>query len=324
MTICPPPTEDEIEVLKRCLAYNSETLQTTFEHVKGPSSDVQLFQRQASDSELIWGKAIGEVYESAEMVLAWAWRNCSNDRVARHRSQYGNLLRRTDATDQSRRQHYQAEYKVPAIGFNNRRAEIDQTWFKLEGGLNGNDAYAMTTETNPKSAYMDPEELGFTKSSILASTKALYTFERIAPLTTRVSMIQQGDLNGTCPVWVKNYAITKGLSMVSELQQKFNTDANRKRSNETNKKKTTERTTRATRTTAFRAEFSGAAVIHEDETVEHDLYGELLYLRLENEKEKTKSKKAADELAQLRAAILHKQSESLSAADAGWNYAGGS
>ena len=200
-------------------------------------------------------------------------------------------------SDSSRTQHFRVEYSIPAPGFHNRRAELTQTWFKLEGGLNGNEAYAITLESH-KSPHQDHESLGFTKSSVQASTRGIYIFERLAPRSTRFTMLQQGDLGGHAPIWVKNLVASHFLSMVVELQKRF------KRSGGDNSSE--HRSIKEGRKEGMKEE------MHVEGS---DMYAELLFLRRSIEEERDRAAKAEEELSALQHVFSHRDPEKKKAED---------
>ena len=221
----PTPTEDEIALLKRSLAYrNIEGKQ--YKRIRGSLEKyptVSMFARpdtEAGDG-LLWGKVYGDVDDTAELVLGWFWRWCSYARVKRHREREGgNLLRVTDASDKSRTQVVKIEYKM-ARGIQNRRSTLINSWFRVESEnpvLGIGFYYVLAFDAVPDSS-TDSEE--FSASSVRATSFGMLSFETVAPRITKVTLVQKADLGGGIPKWLTNSLVDSALNTVVTAQELF-------------------------------------------------------------------------------------------------------
>ena len=220
MPATPSPTDDEMLLLAKSLAFNDSDL--SFFRIKGSLREyptVQMFSRKESSESTGWGKCYGDIDEKLETVFAWVWSWCSYERTEVHRTKHSDLVRRTNASDARRSQVVKTEYTI-APGIANRRSVIKLSWFKLES-IEGGDAIVFESVTAARSAADEEISDEFTKSSVLATANGLFVFERVAPRITRMTLVQQAELGGAIPKFVMNSLIASSLSTVIEIQNKF-------------------------------------------------------------------------------------------------------
>lgn len=117
----PPATKAETKLLTdsmACLMDGSD-----FKRVVGSLKahpTVHMFLRgDRTDGVGVWSKCYGFVDESPALVLAWNWHLCSYERRKAHNKANGQLALKTNATDSSRTQVSESEYRV-APGIANR------------------------------------------------------------------------------------------------------------------------------------------------------------------------------------------------------------
>ena len=187
MLSVPDPTSDEIkkrdEMLSHCYESNLK-----FEKVSGAEKSyptVEMFASKHNTFHELWAKCIGEIDEEPGIVFPWLWHFDSNERMAMHREDQGDLLRVSDMPLKSRNQVYRVELKL-GPGVHNRRAITKYTWFNLESS--GREGFCMIWE--PCTSLNDPVEDGFTARSTEAKSKGIYLFEKIAPGKTKFTMVQ--------------------------------------------------------------------------------------------------------------------------------------
>jgi hypothetical protein len=169
-----------------------------------------------------WGKCYGDIDETAELVLAWLWQWCSYERMDIHRAINGELVRQTNATECSRSQNVEAEFKIaPAI--KNRKSKTRYSWFKIEeaGEPTQRWNYAIVFEPASSTRDVADAQTGFTKGSVEATSNGLFLLEKVAPRITKMIMLQKADLRGSIPVWLMNLGTTFVLSLVTHVQDKF-------------------------------------------------------------------------------------------------------
>ena len=226
----PAPTLAELELRKRSVAYISSSIE--FRRIKGSLNTyptVQMFSSTEGSFEggLVWGKCLGDIDESPEVVLAWLWQLCSYERIDVHRKYYGDLVRRTDASELSRSQTFETEYSL-APGIANRRTQTKYTWFQRDasGDTNhqksGGYLYAIAFEpavTRKNDA--NSATGGFSKNSVVAISRGVFLFERITQRSTKMTMVQRADMGGKMQVWVMNSLVAYALSLIVDVQEKF-------------------------------------------------------------------------------------------------------
>ena len=216
----PPPSRDEQEFLDRSLALLQDDPAAPFEPLKGTEKkypSVKMYSRAGGNGSLLWGKCVGEIDAPLEIAVAWAWDFASLARKQTHKQDYGDLVRRTDATHVSRSQLIYAEYKI-APGINNRNFVTQQSWFKLDRG-GESDAYALCFEPAPTTV----TDVGFSSNSLRGTTTGVYFFERLAPNKTRMTTIQRATMGGHIPsAAVNTFILPSHLKLVVEMQKILN------------------------------------------------------------------------------------------------------
>ena len=263
MHTVPAPTQEEQDQLKRMLTVGDDF---TFERFRGGIfanySSVEMYRRSAKEEgdeadATGWGRCIGDIDESIEMVLAWFWNQCSNERLEIFKKNNGkrfrHLVKVSDATVGSRTQIVKQEVKIHAPGLSNRRVTGKMTWLKVEEGVNGHEAYAIVLKNVPEDFIGGHVDDVFSKNSIKAGTslvgvgntfacehalanskscttqhadiEALFLFEKLGSSKTRLTLTGYMKLGGRLPSWTKQIATARVLSIVMEGQVRFKSTA---------------------------------------------------------------------------------------------------
>ena len=224
----PAPSSDELANRDKALSYcGDETHELwKFEKIEGASksySTVEMFASKRNTDSSVWGKAVGEIDEAPEVVLAWLWHLTSLERMAIHEKDNGNLLRVSDLSDKSRSQHFKYEFKL-GFGIQHRRGLAKYSWFKLEPGKNssGFEGYCQVWE--PDVSSNDHVDEGFTRNSVEATSKGIFLIEKIGEGRAKLTMVQQVTLGGRIPLWAISWMIPNFLSTIVTVQEKFKKD----------------------------------------------------------------------------------------------------
>ena len=215
----PAPTAEEIALLSKFLAYSVDDTHA-WKRISGSMKKhptVQMFEVLDVDG-LVWGKASGDIDDTPEHVMAWVWNWCSYARMEQHILDNGDLPRQTDATDTSRTQVVQSEYRL-TTGMANRSGTTSYTWLHMDPSqYKGRDAYAIAFDSVP---HREGSHLLFSKGAVKVTTLGVFFFETVAPRISKFSMLQKVDLAGKLPGWLVNALTEFAMGLVRNAQLKF-------------------------------------------------------------------------------------------------------
>ena len=220
----PAPNADEAALMSKSLGYLLED--SHFKRIAGTLKTfptVNMFIRRDVEDDVPWGKCCGEVDESLELVFSWFWRWCSYERMDNHRRANGDLIRVTDASDKSRTQTINSEYRV-ATGIANRCSVQRFVWFGVETSATAAAVAASAGETSSYviafEAVPSPTDSQFSPKSVVAPSTGTLLFERVALRVTKVTHVQKTNLGGGIPKWLMDSLLSPRHAIVT-VQDKW-------------------------------------------------------------------------------------------------------
>lgn len=178
---------------------------------------------------VVWGKVVGHVDASADVVIAYLWDFMSYGRTRTFYEENGNLLRYEKALENSRSKIMAASKKFPK-GVENRFFKNVWVWDRQRpsGGGDG-DYFAYTLAFGPAEEYAltslfeKPFEAAEHERavSVRGNMRGVYKVVPVAAGLSETTLIQTADLGGSIPSWVTTYSLSGHLLAVLKLQDYF-------------------------------------------------------------------------------------------------------
>ena len=178
---------------------------------------VDYFQRLSeSDTATAWGKATAVVDSSAAEVFSYLWNYCSYERVIDHDIyEKGRLRHEITLAPHSK---LMLAAKVFPGHFEDRVFTAYMVWHLSSSG---EIVIAFGAPTNPSDIAAANAIIGASpraSKAVRAATRGLWRLTPLSSAVSRITLIQQGFVGGSIPLWILNLRIQSTLEFVAEIQ----------------------------------------------------------------------------------------------------------